>query len=533
MIRSTEAWNKYICCFVCPTRDVLELFEFQKNYRSRSSFQFSLHRKYEQVRCDGRNFCRPLEYWAPVTRSSERYSSTWMHVDRSQVECVSTWECNMDLSSENGGSRPPWDQDDYVTPQYTPILGAQFGLTRNSILVLSLPTISAQLSFLSLSFSAVTQCRTPRCLQQASTRTTPRSTTRNNALPISYSKPLTPCLHIRTWVNLNPRLIQLWRDTKEQNIFIFLLSRMIIPTSDLLWPHAGLFPRLQTRHMSLLRVIQRVPIIPPLPTPVRHIPTLVPRTPLPTNSKQWHWISKVFASRITLCRPLSTSMIRLIQHLSVPYLPRPYTTLLSYLQWSPTIGPVTLTMPHLGAAPSLPSYTLKSHLIPVPWVVIPLYPLLVYLKLKCRIKSSSHWCKDTLWSTTRRRTQRENISVRTALEVITIHHLFHCPLADILPAFARAYNLKTHKATHDPNRLKPHVCPHRTCGRSFSRKHDLGRHLVSIHRGDAPSTANGLHLSTSPAKRLIGVERGNRVWCNGCGKSSIGRSNPCDCHNVK
>lgn len=104
----------------------------------------------------------------------------------------------------------------------------------------------------------------------------------------------------------------------------------------------------------------------------------------------------------------------------------------------------------------------------------------------------------------------------------------HCPRA-----FARAYNLKTHKATHDPNRLKPHVCPHRTCGRSFSRKHDLGRHLVSIHRGDAPSTANGLHLSTSPAKRLIGVERGNRVWCNGCGKSSIGRSNPCDCHNVK
>jgi len=33
----------------------------------------------------------------------------------------------MDLSSENGGNRPPWDQDDYVTPQYTPILGAQFG----------------------------------------------------------------------------------------------------------------------------------------------------------------------------------------------------------------------------------------------------------------------------------------------------------------------------------------------------------------------------------------------------------------------
>ncbi|KAJ7352270.1 hypothetical protein DFH08DRAFT_643391, partial [Mycena albidolilacea] len=51
-------------------------------------------------------------------------------------------------------------------------------------------------------------------------------------------------------------------------------------------------------------------------------------------------------------------------------------------------------------------------------------------------------------------------------------------------AFARAYNLKTHMDTHDPNRLKPHVCPHRSCGRSFSRKHDLGRHLNSIHRDE-------------------------------------------------
>lgn len=104
----------------------------------------------------------------------------------------------------------------------------------------------------------------------------------------------------------------------------------------------------------------------------------------------------------------------------------------------------------------------------------------------------------------------------------------HCPRA-----FARAYNLKTHKATHDPNRLKPHVCPHRTCGRSFSRKHDLGRHLVSIHRDDGTPSIDSDHTSTSPAKRQIGVERGNRVWCDNCGKGSIGRSTPCDCHDVK
>ncbi|KAF9452558.1 hypothetical protein P691DRAFT_804304 [Macrolepiota fuliginosa MF-IS2] len=99
----------------------------------------------------------------------------------------------------------------------------------------------------------------------------------------------------------------------------------------------------------------------------------------------------------------------------------------------------------------------------------------------------------------------------------------HCPRA-----FARAYNLKTHKATHDPNRLKPHVCPHRTCGRSFSRKHDLGRHLVSIHRDDAP-----LNTPASPGKKPIGVERGSRTWCDNCGKSWVGRSTPCDCHDVK
>ena len=92
-------------------------------------------------------------------------------------------------------------------------------------------------------------------------------------------------------------------------------------------------------------------------------------------------------------------------------------------------------------------------------------------------------------------------------------------------AFARAYNLKTHMATHDPNRLKPHVCPHHSCGRSFSRKHDLGRHLVSIHRDDSVTSS---HHSASP-KKPIGVERGPRGWCDSCGKSWVGRDRDCTC----
>lgn len=58
---------------------------------------------------------------------------------------------------------------------------------------------------------------------------------------------------------------------------------------------------------------------------------------------------------------------------------------------------------------------------------------------------------------------------------------YKCPSCE--RAFARAYNLKTHMATHDPHRLKSFVCRHQGCGRSFSRKHDLGRHYTSIHGG--------------------------------------------------
>jgi uncharacterized Zn-finger protein len=92
-------------------------------------------------------------------------------------------------------------------------------------------------------------------------------------------------------------------------------------------------------------------------------------------------------------------------------------------------------------------------------------------------------------------------------------------------AFARAYNLKTHMATHDPNRLKPHVCPHRSCGRSFSRKHDLGRHLISIHRDE--SVCSSTHSASS--KKSIGVDKSARSWCDSCGKSSIGDRVTCNC----
>jgi len=73
--------------------------------------------------------------------------------------------------------------------------------------------------------------------------------------------------------------------------------------------------------------------------------------------------------------------------------------------------------------------------------------------------------------------------------------------------FARQYNLKTHSETHDSNRKKPFVCHHAECNRSFSRKHDLGRHLVSIHHEDKDSIGVG---ATEGRKR-----------CDQCGASWV------------
>ena len=97
-------------------------------------------------------------------------------------------------------------------------------------------------------------------------------------------------------------------------------------------------------------------------------------------------------------------------------------------------------------------------------------------------------------------------------------------------AFARAYNLKTHMDTHNPDRVKSFTCPHTGCGRAFSRKHDLGRHLVSIHRGDPTPSTTG-DASDDGSESRIGV--GAKVYrhrCDKCGKSGPKR---CSCVDVK
>ncbi|KZT06328.1 uncharacterized protein LAESUDRAFT_759508 [Laetiporus sulphureus 93-53] len=103
---------------------------------------------------------------------------------------------------------------------------------------------------------------------------------------------------------------------------------------------------------------------------------------------------------------------------------------------------------------------------------------------------------------------------------------YQCPSCP--RAFARAYNLKTHIQTHDPNRSKPYSCHHKSCGRSFSRKHDLTRHLVSIHRAESVS-------SGSSTSKSIGVNKDTRGWCDNCGKGWVGKGKEkgCECDSAK
>lgn len=75
-------------------------------------------------------------------------------------------------------------------------------------------------------------------------------------------------------------------------------------------------------------------------------------------------------------------------------------------------------------------------------------------------------------------------------------------------------------ATHDPHRVKSFVCRHTGCGRSFSRKHDLGRHYTSIHGG---STGGG-NLSGEERASIRGHRAGSRAGSAYGGGSVRGQS---------
>lgn len=118
---------------------------------------------------------------------------------------------------------------------------------------------------------------------------------------------------------------------------------------------------------------------------------------------------------------------------------------------------------------------------------------------------------------------------------------FQCTMCE--RAFARAYNLHTHMATHDPdpNRSKPFPCPYPSCKadgrRSFSRKHDLQRHVASTHEHEpepnieavtpAELGALGRNLGGLPPQgglASLGLGTPSRKFrCEDCGRGFVRR----------
>lgn len=106
---------------------------------------------------------------------------------------------------------------------------------------------------------------------------------------------------------------------------------------------------------------------------------------------------------------------------------------------------------------------------------------------------------------------------------------FQCPKCD--RAFARAYNLNTHLSTHDPDpvRSKPFPCPYPSCkteNRSFSRKHDLQRHIASTHEAEPEPVIeeqdeNGELIHTNLLSMGLGAP-GRKFRCE-CGRAFVRR----------
>ena len=110
---------------------------------------------------------------------------------------------------------------------------------------------------------------------------------------------------------------------------------------------------------------------------------------------------------------------------------------------------------------------------------------------------------------------------------------FQCPKCS--RAFARAYNLNTHLSTHDPDpsRAKPFPCPYRSCraegGRSFSRKHDLQRHVASVHEWEPEPGIHGDSGDVGEGQETGGLASlglgapGKKFRCDECGRAFVRR----------
>lgn len=119
--------------------------------------------------------------------------------------------------------------------------------------------------------------------------------------------------------------------------------------------------------------------------------------------------------------------------------------------------------------------------------------------------------------TTKKRKHEYPCSMCSYSKLVLLFRTDHCTDLDPLVA-DRFFNLKTHLKTHDPMRER-FYCELQFCGKSYTRKSDLKRHVEEKHPND-----KGSSTGTS-----IGIARG-RTRCDHCGASGSGGGKPRDCH---
>ncbi|KAI8812282.1 hypothetical protein BJ742DRAFT_673740 [Cladochytrium replicatum] len=76
--------------------------------------------------------------------------------------------------------------------------------------------------------------------------------------------------------------------------------------------------------------------------------------------------------------------------------------------------------------------------------------------------------------------------------------MYCCPFEGCGKMFTRRYNLQSHLMVHSGER--PYKCP--SCGASFSRQHDLRRHVRSLHSEDRPHHCHHCNLSFARSDAL-------------------------------
>ncbi|KAJ3388000.1 hypothetical protein HDU80_011799 [Chytriomyces hyalinus] len=95
-------------------------------------------------------------------------------------------------------------------------------------------------------------------------------------------------------------------------------------------------------------------------------------------------------------------------------------------------------------------------------------------------------------------TSSSPVGSATSRIISTGPKVFRCPYDGCDKTFPRQYNLKSHMFCHSG--LRPHVCE--MCNSAFARKHDLQRHVRTLHATDRPFKCGDCSQSFTQSEQL-------------------------------